>query len=48
MATYGPNVLEWIEVKMLENKLTQNLLAIPCDQRLCEEEMKRIMNIVKL
>lgn len=48
VAKYWPNVLEWTKEGMLENKLTQNLLAIPCDQRCGRDEVDRIIEILKV
>ena len=47
VAKYWPNVLEWTKEGMLENKLTQNLLAIPCDQRYGMSDMEEIVNQTK-
>lgn len=47
VAKYWPKVLEWTKVGMLENKLTQNLLAIPCDQRFGMGDMEEIVNQAK-
>lgn len=42
VATYWPNVLQWVNPTGTEYTLTTQLLPIPIDQRYGEEEMKRI------
>lgn len=46
VATYWPNVLNWAEKNSFEYTLTNNLLALPIDQRYGEGEMKRIIEII--
>ena len=46
-ARYWPNVLEWCDGSDWEYELTENLVCIPIDQRYGEEEMKRIIEIIK-
>ena len=47
VATYWPNVKEWVSKEMLEYDLTERLLPIPVDQRYGIEEMKTIISIIK-
>lgn len=47
VATYWPNVKEWVTKEMLEYDLTERLLPIPVDQRYGIEEMKTIISIIK-
>ena len=46
VATYWPNVLDWINTDSTEYTLTTQLLPLPIDQRYSEEEMKRIQRLV--
>lgn len=46
VATYWPNVLDWINTDSTEYTLTTQLLPLPIDQRYGEEEMKRIQCLV--
>lgn len=48
VATYWPNVREWTTEDMLERKLMESLLPIPCDQRYGMKEMKCIRNIISI
>lgn len=47
VATYWPNVKEWTREGMLERRLSDCLIPIPCDQRYGQTEMNRIVEIVK-
>lgn len=47
VATYWPNVLKWAQKDSFEYNFTNNLLALPIDQRYGEEEMNRIIEIIK-
>ena len=47
VATYWPNVLEWCNEGDLEYELCQNIIPVPIDQRYGEEDMKRIIEIIK-
>lgn len=47
-ARYWPNVLEWCRPATLEYQLAENLVCLPIDQRYCEEDMKRILEIINL
>lgn len=46
VATYWPNVIEWTNSDMLENNMANCCLAIPCDQRHCEDDMNRIIKTI--
>lgn len=46
VATYWPNVLEWVESGSFEYELANNCLAIPCDQRCGESDINRIIKII--
>lgn len=46
VATYWPNVLDWTKEGMIEYEFANCLLAIPCDQRYCAEDMKRIIKLI--
>ena len=46
VATYWPNVLDWTKEGMIEYEFAKCLLAIPCDQRYCAEDMKRIIKLI--
>lgn len=46
VATYWPNIFEWCRPDELEYKITQNLLALPIDQRYGQEDMERIVRII--
>ena len=47
VATYWPNVLEWCDNKYIDSCLTENLLPLPIDQRYGENEMKKILSVIK-
>ena len=47
-ARYWPNVLEWCKPCEWEHELAQNLVCLPIDQRYNEEDMKRIINLIKI
>ncbi len=47
IATYWPNVSNWCLDSSIEFKLTNNLLAIPVDQRYSLEDMYIILNKIK-
>ncbi len=47
VATYWPNVLNWAEKDSFEYNITNNLLALPIDQRYSEDDMYRIIEIIK-
>lgn len=46
VATYWPNVLQWVNPTGTEYTLATQLLPIPIDQRYGEEEMKRIIELI--
>lgn len=47
VATYWPNVKEWTAEDMLERKLMNGLLPIPCDQRYGQFEIDYIIEVIK-
>lgn len=47
VAIYWPNVLEWCKEGALEYELCKNIIPIPIDQRYGEEDMKRIISVIK-
>lgn len=47
VATYWPNVFDWCKESDIEYKFAKYVLPLPCDQRYGEEDMDRIINIVK-
>lgn len=47
IATYWPNVFEWTKEGEIEYELTKNILPIPIDQRYDDEDMIRIVKIIK-
>jgi hypothetical protein len=47
VATYWPNVLEWCNEGDFEYELCKNIIPIPIDQRYGEEDMKRVIEIIK-
>lgn len=46
VATYWPNVIEWVKEGELERELAEKLLPLPIDQRYGENEMQVICEIV--
>lgn len=48
VATYWPNVLEWCKKDDFEYYLTNQLIALPIDQRYGINEMKKILEIIDL
>lgn len=46
VATYWPNVLHWSKENSFEYYLSNNLLALPIDQRYHYQDMKRIIDII--
>lgn len=47
VARYWPNVLDWTEKGSIEYQLTEQMLPLPIDQRYGEEDMKKIIELVK-
>jgi len=47
VARYWSNVLEWAKPQDKEYELAKNLLPLPIDQRYGEEDMNRIINVIK-
>ena len=48
VARYWPNVLEWCKPNEWEYHLAKNMVCLPIDQRYNEEDMKRIVNLIKI
>ena len=46
VATYWPNVMQWVKEGVLESRLAEKLLPLPIDQRYGEREMNVICDIV--
>ena len=46
-ATYWPNVLDWTDSSMLEHKFVTEIVYLPIDQRYNEEDLNRIIQIIK-
>lgn len=46
VATYWPNVFEWVDVSKPEYYLASNLLPIPIDQRYDITDMNRILEVI--
>ena len=46
IATYWPNVLDWINTDSTEYTLTTQLLPLPIDQRYGEGDLKRIYELI--
>ena len=46
VARYWPNVQEWAGDGTMEQYLSYNLLPLPIDQRYCEDDMKRIVELI--
>ncbi len=47
IATYWPNVIEWCDKTTNSSSLANDLIALPIDQRYGEEDMNRIINLIK-
>lgn len=47
VARYWPNVLEWCKEGDLEYRFAKQIIPLPIDQRYGEEDMKRIIEIIK-
>ena len=46
VAMYWPNVLKWCTADMLEYELTNNIIALPIDQRYGSKEMDSIIKLL--
>lgn len=46
VARYWPNVMEWAGEGTIEKYLSFHLLPLPIDQRYCEDNMKRIIELI--
>ena len=47
VATYWPNVFDWCDVDSIEYRMAEHIIPLPIDQRYGEEDMQRIINIIK-
>ena len=47
VARYWPNVLDWTTNDDIEYLLAYQMQPLPIDQRCCEKEIKRIIEIIK-
>jgi len=47
VATYWPNVLRWFSENEGEHQLAKNILPLPIDQRYNEQDMQRIIDVIK-
>lgn len=47
VARYWPNVLEWCSEDEIEYKLATQIIPLPIDQRYSEEDMNKIITIIK-
>lgn len=47
VATYWPNMREWMTEEMLERKLTEYLIPIPCDQRCAQREVEYLIKTIE-
>ena len=48
VARYWPNVLEWTQPDDFKYQLAQQMQPLPIDQRYGEEDMQRIIDVIKL
>lgn len=46
VATYWPNVYEWVKEDTIEYTLAKNILPLPIDQRYTTEDMEQIIQII--
>ena len=46
VATYWPNVFEWIKEGEMEYELSKNIIPIPIDQRYDDNDMMRIVELI--
>ena len=47
VAKYWPNVDEWAGEEAMETWIANHILPLPIDQRYDEEDMKRIVDLIK-
>ena len=47
VATYWPNVFNWCKPESIESIFAREILPLPIDQRYREEDMERIIDIIK-
>ena len=48
VAQYWPNVKQWTKANQLENKLSEQIIHLPIDQRYNENDLTHILNILHL
>ena len=48
VATYWKNVFEWVEKTNVEYFFSKNLCPIPVDQRYCDIDMKKIIEMIQI
>lgn len=48
VATYWPNVLEWISLNSLEYQLARYIIPLPIDQRYDKRRMDEIINVIRI
>jgi len=46
VATYWPNIKDWVSDDSVEMNLFQNLITIPIDQRYCINDLKEIVHLI--
>jgi len=47
VATYWPNVFDWCNIEQLEYKMAEQIIYLPIDQRYSENDMKKIVSLIK-
>ncbi|MBQ9095354.1 MAG: hypothetical protein IJY53_03375 [Akkermansia sp.] len=47
VATYWPNIFQWAHKQSLEQVFTKKLIPIPIDHRYSEEDMRKIVDIIR-
>ena len=47
VATYWPNVFNWCKSESIESIFAREILPLPIDQRYRDEDMERIIEIIK-
>lgn len=47
VARYWPNVFDWCNAEDLEYRFADRIMPLPIDQRYVQEDMQRILNIIK-
>jgi len=46
IATYWPNIIEWMKEECLESRFTQQIVHLPVDQRYNSDDMNVIINLI--